>query len=112
MTMLRFSDLSSSRKALVRLFQKLNFGQIQNLSLRNGEPVFALPPLVLFDIKLDNDEGPRPELNLADFALCDEIRRLVARLDELNNGRIERIEVRGGLPRRVVIEHRLTERPL
>jgi hypothetical protein len=111
MTMLRFADLSSARKALVRLFQSLNFGQIQNLHVRNGDPVFAPPPLILFETKLDNDERPRPELDVADFALCDEVRRFVARLDELKNGRIERIEVRSGLPRRVVIERHFGEAP-
>jgi hypothetical protein len=33
----------------------------------------------------------------------------MARLDEIRDGRIERIEVRGGIPRRVVFESRISE---
>jgi hypothetical protein len=40
------------------------------------------------------------------------VRRLMARLDQLQNGRIERIEVRSGIPRRIVIERSLREAPL
>ena len=66
----------------------------------------------MLDVKLDADESERQEADLPDFALRDEVRRLMARLDQLRNGRIERIEVRSGIPRRVVIERRLTEVPL
>jgi len=80
--------------------------------IENGDPVFHPEPTVLLDVKLDVDEGERQEADLPDFALRVEVRRLMARLDQLKNGRIERIEVRSGIPRRVVIERRLTEVPL
>jgi hypothetical protein len=105
----RLNQLSPPRQALVRLFQSLSFGQIIGLSIRNGEPVFHPQPPVLLDVKLDTDDGERPEAGLSDFALRDEVRRLMACLDELSDGKIERIEVRSGIPRRVVIEHRFTE---
>ena len=108
----RFSQLSAPRRALVRLFQSVNFGHILGVTIQNGDPVFHPEPTVLLDVKLDVDEGQRPETDLPDFALRDELRRLMARLDQLKNGRIERIEVRSGIPRRVVIERRLTEAPL
>jgi hypothetical protein len=63
----------------------------------------------LLDVKLDADEGEREEANLPDFALRDEVRRLLGHLDQLQNGTVERIEVRSGVPRRVIIERRLTE---
>lgn len=107
----RFSDLSAARQVLVRLFQSLNFGQIQDLAIRAGEPIFDPATAVLVDVKLDVDEGPRPEADLTDFVLQDEVRRLMARLDGLQNGTIERIEVRAGIPRRVIFERRLTEAP-
>ena len=105
----RFTQLSAPRQALVRLFQSVNFGQILNVAIENGDPVFHPEPSVLLDVKLDADEGERQEADLPDFALRDEVRRLMTRLDQLNYGRIERIEVRSGVPRRVVIERRLTE---
>ena len=43
------------------------------------------------------------------FALRDKVRRLSAHLNQLQNRTVERIEVRSGVPRRVIIERRLTE---
>jgi hypothetical protein len=58
---------------------------------------------VLTDIKLDGDEMGRPEVDLPDFELFNEVRRLMNQLQELTTGIIERIEVRAGIPRRLVV---------
>jgi hypothetical protein len=100
----RFSQLSASRQALVRLCQALNHGIIENLSVENSEPVCDPPPVTLKDVKLDSDEAPRPELALADFVLSAEVFRLMRRLDEMKLGTVRRVEVRGGVPRRVLVE--------
>jgi hypothetical protein len=71
----RFSQLSASRQALVRVCQDVNFGQI---------------------------EAPRPEGDLPDFRLSSEILRLMRQLDQLKDGRIAKIEIREGIPRRLV----------
>jgi hypothetical protein len=105
----RVSDLTPARQALVRLCQEIHYGQILSLEIRDSDPIFAPSLVVLFDVKLDADEGIRQEADLPDFALRDEVRRLMARLDKLENGKIERIEVRSGIPRRVVFQHRLAE---
>lgn len=101
---LLLSDLSSPRQALVRLCQRLNYGLIQRLSVHNADPVFDPHNIVLVDEKLDEKYARRPEAELEDFELAAELRRLMTRLDEIKNGRIECIEVRGGIPRRVVFE--------
>src|SRR5438045_1768643 len=105
----RFSQLSAPRQILLRLCQSVNFGQILGITIQNGDPVFHPAPTIFVDFKLDSDEGERQEADLPDFALRDQVRRLMARLDELKTGKIERIEVRSGIPRRVIIERRLTE---
>ena len=99
---IRFAHLSGPRQTLVRLCQVVNYGYIQELNVRNSDPVFDPPPLVLLDVKLDSDNGPRPEADLPDFELRHEFCRLMIQFDELNNARIERIEVRAGIPRRVL----------
>jgi hypothetical protein len=106
---LRLSQLSPARQALVRALQIVNFGELQNLHVRNGEPMFDNSALVVLDAKLDKDEGPRPEIALPDFALNAEVSRLMARLDELRNGTIQRLEVRAGIPRRLVLQKQLPE---
>jgi hypothetical protein len=105
---LSLSQLSGPRQALVRLCQSIDYGQILDLQVCDCQPVFSPPPTVLLDIKLDTDSGGRPESELADFALCDEVCRLLDRLDQMQAGQIQRIEVRAGIARRVLIQTKLT----
>jgi hypothetical protein len=85
----------------------VNFGQINDLSIRDGEPVWKCPaPAVLVDVRLDVEPQPRDEISTADFALGAEVTRLLALLDKIENGKITKIEVRAGLPRRVTLEDR------
>ena len=104
----RFSELSGPRKALVRLCQSINHGHIEALRITDGEPTFTPTPTLLVDVKLDQDEGPRLEVELCDFELCSELRRLMSRLDELKDGKVARLEIRGGVPRRVIFESTIT----
>ena len=90
---LRLSDLSPARQALVRLCQVINHGCIENLEVRNSEPIFDPLPVTLKDVKLDVDEGPRPELSLPDFVVNDEVLRLMSLLDETKSGTFRRVEV-------------------
>ena len=100
----RFSQLSAPRQSLVRLLQSVNFGFIDGLEVRSGEPVFNPAPAVFVEVKLDTGNQPRPEMDLTDFELGNEVNRLMEELDELGDGHIERIDVRYGIPRRALIE--------
>jgi hypothetical protein len=100
----RLSQLSAARQALVRLCQTINRGTIEDLEVRQTEPVFNPPPVVLRDLKLDADEEARPELALQDFALSGEVLRLMRLLDEIEFGSVRHIEVRAGIPRRILLE--------
>ncbi len=104
----RLSDLSVPRQALVRMCQSINFGQIQELHVAEGEPLFKPTPVLLLDIKLDGAVA-RPEINRVDFALSSEICNLLDRLDRMESGRFICIEVRAGIPRRVLVEANITE---
>ena len=107
----KLSELSTPRQALVRLCQSIDYGQILDLQVRDQEPQFSPAPTVLLDIKLDAAQVGRPESDLADFALCEEVCRLLDRFDEMQTGVIQRIEVRAGIPRRVLVEAKLTVAP-
>jgi hypothetical protein len=109
-TPLKFSQLSPSRQALVRICQATNFGYVQDLAVRNGEPIFTTSlPVVLADVKLDSEDEPRREAGLSDFVLGAELVRLMLLLDGIEEGKIARIEIRAGLPRRVVVERSVSE---
>ena len=106
----RFSELSPSRRALVRICQATNFGYVQDLTVRNGEPIFTTSlPVVLADVKLDSEDERRSESALPDFVLSAEHVRLMLLLDGIEDGKIARIEIRAGLPRRVVVEKSVSE---
>jgi hypothetical protein len=105
----RFSELSAPRRALIRMCQAIDYGQIIDLHVRDCEPVFNPAPTVLRDIKLDGESTERPECELNEFTLRNEVCRLLQLLDEAGTGRIQRIEVRAGIPRRIVLESRFAE---
>ena len=99
----RFSQLSPARQSLVRVCQAVNFGQIRGVRLQDGDPCLESTS-VLADERLDWSAEPRPEIGLDDFVLCEEWCRLLTRLDQIRDGTIEGIEVRAGIPRRMVFE--------
>jgi hypothetical protein len=101
---LRFSQLSPQRQALIRLCQAINHGSIEYLVVKDCQPVLDPPPVALKDVKLDSDEGPRPELALDDFVVSDQIGRLLSHLDRMDCGAIRHIEIRTGIPRRIRVE--------
>ena len=82
----------------------MEFGKIRGLVVHNSEPVFGPGTEVLLEVKLDSAETRRPELDLDDFALCAEIVRLFHKLDAIRNGSIQQIEVRAGLPVRMILK--------
>jgi hypothetical protein len=106
---LRFSDLSPACQTLVRLCQSINHGAIEDLRIEHAEPIFDPSPVILRDVKLDTEDGTRPEIDLSDFDLCGEVRRLICQLHKLGTGIIEHLDVRGGIPRRIVFRGSLTK---
>lgn len=95
--------LSSNRARLLEMMQALNFGRIEQLAVAGGEPVFHPPPKVARELKFCAENGARPELSLDDFALKAEVRELFDAITEIGDGVIERIEVRHGLPFRMIV---------
>ncbi|MBI4902878.1 MAG: hypothetical protein HY820_04535 [Acidobacteria bacterium] len=105
----QFAQLSAPRQALLRLIQTLGFGYIEGLEVRSGEPVFNPSPIVMAERKLDAENAAHQEADLAGLMLRGEVVRLMEELDRLGNGTIDRIDVRYGVPRRVLIEWPLRE---
>ena len=84
--------------------QRLNFGRIEDLEVRGGEPVFSPAPRIVQDIKLGGENGPRAELAAADFVLKSQVAEFFDHLSRLGDGSIESIDVKHGLPFKLVIE--------
>src|ERR1039457_2000851 len=98
------AGLSEPRRKLVETMQQMDFGHIDGLVIVDGAPVFDPMPRIVRDIKLGGEDGLRPKSNHADFLLKSQVIELFDHLTEIRNGRIESIEVKHGLPFRLVVE--------
>lgn len=98
------SSLSGHRARLVEWMQRLGFGTIENLVVRDGEPILDPPPRVVSHVKFGAENGPRPEAVLEEFTLKAQVRDLFDRFDSLSNVTIRALEVKHGLPFRMQVE--------
>jgi len=99
------SSLSPAQRQLVELMQQINFGRIEDLQVRAGEPVFSPAPRVVRKLKVGGDNGPRPESAYDDFLLKSRISELLESITAIGDGEVLLIDVRHGLPFAVEIEH-------
>lgn len=96
--------LSQLQMALVELMQRLNFGRIERLTIVDGEPVIGPTTVVVREHKFGGENGPRSELNVANFALKRAVVELLDLIAEIQNDEIDQLEVRYGLPFRVTFK--------
>jgi hypothetical protein len=83
--------------------QRVNFGQIRNLDIRDGEPQWTGRVTVTRDIKLGSRENARPEVTLSDFLLREQVVELFEQFDNIHDATIEVLEIRHGLPFRLLV---------
>ena len=95
--MITFKDLSPARQELVRLMQRINYGEIRRLTIRNGEPILTPPPVIVRAVKFGAENGARRQAVLDDFTLKDQVIQFLNEID-LSDGEIEVVEVKAGLP--------------
>lgn len=100
----RKSSLTFSQQKLLAEMQRINFGRIEGLTIRCGEPVFSPQPRIIREIKLGSENGPRPEVDKLDFALKIQVRDLFTQMEALGDGIIPCIEIQRGLPFRMTVE--------
>ena len=96
-------DLSSCESSLLELMQAINFGRIEGLIITDGKPSLLQRPRIVREIKLAGDNGPRPELAVADFLLKQQVIELFEYFSELGDGMIDALEIKHGLPFRMIV---------
>lgn len=102
------ADLTPAGARLVKLMQGINFGCIEMLVVRDGEPVLNPPPRVIREVKFGGDNGRRLEASLSGFVLKKDVVELLSQITNLGNATIRSIEIKHGLPFKMTIEEGVT----
>jgi hypothetical protein len=95
------TDLSPSRRRLLKLHQHVQFGEVRGLRIEAGEPVLSPFPEVLRDLLLGRSEESSTKQRSSEFSLKREFVDLFALFDRDQNFLIDRIVIQAGLPLRV-----------
>ena len=100
----RFSDLTPKQQALLRKFQNIGWGTVEDLFFEGGDPIVRPAPKVHRVIRL-RGKGSGPTLHSErDFVLRDEHVTFFSFLREQQSGHIHRIEICDGLPAEMSVE--------
>ena len=89
---------SEPRKNLLKLMQRINFGRIEGLEIKDGEPVLDPPPDVVYEVKFGGENGPRKEHSARDFKLKVQVRELFMYFDRIGFGKIDTMTIKHGVP--------------
>jgi hypothetical protein len=100
---LKKASLSPARRQLLERFQQLNFGRLEGMVVRDRQPVLDPPPTIIREVKFGAENGSRSELQADDFILKSQVVELFAAFDDLRDGVVEVLEVKHGLPFRMLI---------
>lgn len=91
-------DLSPGQRSLVDLMRVHQFGRIENMPVRDGQPILDSAVNVIRVARL-GDKSNRTKLgNSQEFELKMQVRDLFAELARLDNGTVILLEFRHGLP--------------
>jgi hypothetical protein len=95
--------LSPARQRLVELMQEVNFGRIEGLRIRDGDPVLEPPPRVLRDFLFGKTNAPNVARNRDDFVLKEQVIELFDLFDRERSVTVESLVVQNGLPVRMTV---------
>jgi len=95
----RTSDLSPRQRALVETMQRLRFGRIEHLIVRDGDPVIERGATrIVRSVRLDREDEQHPVLDRDDAVLKASVVNLLHRLEEISNGSVTVLRFGDGLP--------------
>ncbi len=96
-------SLSPARKRLVELMQEINYGRIENLQIRGGEPVFNPPPTVLRHYLFGKENRPNAYRTIDNFSLKKKLAELFEIFDQERSLSIQELIIDNGLPIRMTV---------
>ena len=96
--------LTPARRRLVETMTRLNFGRIENLVIRDGQPLFEPPPRILREVKFCAENGPQVNASQIDFSLKAQLKDMFAQFDGIRIGTVQSLQVKHGLPFHMTVE--------
>ena len=97
-------DLSPARKQLLALMIEIRFGRIENLHIRDGEPVLDPLPRVLRSVRFGHVAERNAWQAAENFVPKKQVIELFEQFDQLRDGTIARLDLKGGLPCSMIVE--------
>lgn len=84
--------------------RRIQFGTVESLQIRGGEPTFNTSPRIVQSLKFGTQDIVRRSAGNTDFGVKKEITELMALFDRCPDGLICSIRVQHGLPIQATIE--------
>ena len=94
--------LTPARRRLVEMMQEINFGRIEGLEVRNGEPLFDPPPLAVRQVVFGKKNGPNDSRAQDGYALKKKVAELFEVFDR-ETYRVLELVIDDGLPVRMTV---------
>lgn len=91
-------DLTADQLRLVLIMRDYQFGRVENMSVREGQPVLDHDVKIVRVARLTGDAGTTDSIGAGEFELKRAVRDLFAELTQLQNGKVIRLEFKHGLP--------------
>jgi len=108
----RKSDLRARQRVLVETMQRARFGRIENLIVRDGDPVVERGTTrVVRSIRLEGENAPHPATDRDDTVLKASVVNLLQRLEEIGNGTVTVLRFGDGLPGSMEIDDDADDQP-
>jgi hypothetical protein len=99
--MRRSSELSPQQRSLLEIMREHQFGRIENMSIRAGQPVLDQDLKVVRVACLGGDSGGTNAASSDEFELKRAVRDLFDELARLDHGTVVKLEFKRGLPCRL-----------
>ena len=96
-------SLSDPRRRLLELMQEVNHGRIENLEVRDGEPLFDPPPSVVRLYLFGRSNGPNAARGHDGFTLKKKVAELFEVFDRERSFTILELMIDDGLPVRMTV---------
>jgi len=109
-TTLRLEHSTPAQQQLIRLLQDVQFGRIENLVIKNGQPLFDPPPIVTRIVRFHDGPEPKALPPKTDSCLHTSHVRLLDLLRSIQDATIATLIVDAGLPVRAEISTQLINR--